>query len=117
MPLLRVQLSHPSAQALVQGIEASQLTDCDKIIMIRPHGRPITAQRSPPLDWQGLESPGFPTASHDYVASGALVPVMTRCPPPPAGIYVVRPLSQHRARKVRLVGATLLACFEQATPI
>ncbi|WP_431810038.1 LysR substrate-binding domain-containing protein [Jejubacter sp. L23] len=33
-----------------------------------------------------------------HVASGALVPIMTHHPPPPAGTYVIRPPNILRAR-------------------
>jgi DNA-binding transcriptional LysR family regulator len=45
---------------------------------------------------------------------GALVPVMTRYPPPSAGIYVIRPPGLHPARKVRMLTELLIECFEQA---
>lgn len=47
-----------------------------------------------------------------HVDSGALVPVMTRYPPPSAGVYVVRPPGQHPARKVRVLTDMLIACFK-----
>jgi len=40
-----------------------------------------------------------------------LVQVMKRHPPPPAGIYVVRPPGQHPARKVRVLTEMLIECF------
>jgi DNA-binding transcriptional LysR family regulator len=52
--------------------------------------------------------------THEFVASGALVPVMTRHPPPPAGVYVVRPASQHPSRKVRVLTELLIECFDGA---
>ena len=42
-----------------------------------------------------------------------LVPVMTRYPIRPAGIFVVRPPGQHPARKVRILTEMLIACFEK----
>ena len=51
--------------------------------------------------------------THEYVASGALVPVMTRYPPPSAGAYVIRPPGQHPTRKVRVLTEMLIECFEQ----
>ena len=50
--------------------------------------------------------------TNEHVASGALVPVMTRYPPPPAGIYVIRPPGRHPARKVRVLTDMLIECFE-----
>jgi DNA-binding transcriptional LysR family regulator len=44
----------------------------------------------------------------DYLVSGALVPVMTRYPPPTAGLYVVRPPGQHPSRQVRVLAELLI---------
>jgi DNA-binding transcriptional LysR family regulator len=44
----------------------------------------------------------------DYVASGALVPIMTRYPPPAAGAYVVRPPGQHPSRNIRVLTELLI---------
>jgi DNA-binding transcriptional LysR family regulator len=35
-------------------------------------------------------------------------------PPPPTGIYAVRPPSQYPARKVRLLTELLVACFQES---
>ena len=48
-----------------------------------------------------------------HVRAGELVAVMTRFPPPTAGVYVVRPPAQHPARKVRVLTELLIDCFEQ----
>ena len=48
---------------------------------------------------------------NQHLASGALVPVMTRYPPPDLGIYVVRPPGQHPARKIRVLTEMLIECF------
>ena len=50
------------------------------------------------------------------MASGALVPLMTRYPLPTAGIYVIRPPSPHPSRKVRVLTELLIECFEEAPP-
>jgi len=44
----------------------------------------------------------------------ALVPIMTRHPPPPAGAYVVRPPGQHPARKIRVLTELLIEYFDQS---
>jgi hypothetical protein len=41
----------------------------------------------------------------------ALVPVMTRYPPPNAGIFVVRPPGQRPARKVRVLTELMIENF------
>jgi DNA-binding transcriptional LysR family regulator len=104
-------------QALMQGTEAWQFMDGDKTITVRPQGRfkadNGTALRAAAL--AGLGIAWLPDGiTHDDVASGALVPVMTRHPSPPAGVYVIRPPSQHPSRKVRVLTEMLIACFAEA---
>lgn len=103
-------------QALMQGTEAWQFMDGDKVITVRPQGR-FKADNGTALVAAALAGLGIAWLpdgiTHEHVASGALVPVMTRYPPPPAGIYVIRPPSQHPARKVRVLTEMLIACFEK----
>jgi DNA-binding transcriptional LysR family regulator len=107
-------------QALMQGTEAWQFMDGDKIITVRPQGR-FKADNGTALVAAALAGLGIAWLpdgiTNDHVASGALIPVMTRYPPPPAGVYVVRPPSQHPARKVRVLSELLIACFGQAAHI
>lgn len=104
-------------QALMQGTESWQLTDGDEIITVHPQGR-FKADNGTALlaaAVAGLGIAYLPDGlTHEYVASGALVPVMTRHLPPPAGVYVVRPPSQHTSRKVRVLTELLIECFEGA---
>jgi DNA-binding transcriptional LysR family regulator len=93
-------------EALMQGTEAWRLMDGDEVVTVRPQGRfkadngtALLAAAAAGLGIAYL--PDWLTDAH--VASGALVPVMPRYPPPPAGIYVVRPPSRHPARKVRVL--------------
>ncbi|WP_257389189.1 LysR substrate-binding domain-containing protein [Tahibacter caeni] len=44
----------------------------------------------------------------EHLQSGALVPVMTRYPPPEGGIYVVRPPGLHPAWKIRVLTELLI---------
>lgn len=103
-------------EALMQGTEAWQLMDGDKIITVRPQGR-FKADNGTALvaaATAGLGIAYLPDGLTDeHVASGALVPVMAHYPPPPAGIYVIRPPGQHPARKVRVLTEMLIDCFEQ----
>jgi DNA-binding transcriptional LysR family regulator len=102
-------------QALMQGTESWQLTDGDKILTVHPQGR-FKADNGTALlaAVAGLGIGYLPDGlTHEYVASGALVPVMTRHLPPPAGVYVVRPQSQHPARNVSVLTELLIECFEQ----
>jgi len=105
-------------EALMQGTEAWQFTDGDKIVTVRPQGR-FKADNGTALMAAALAGLGIAWLpdgiTDEHVASGALVPVMTRYPPPPAGVYVIRPPSQHPARKVRVLTEMLVACFGKAS--
>ncbi|WP_434606344.1 LysR family transcriptional regulator [Pseudomonas sp. D2-30] len=104
-------------EALMQGTEAWQFMDGDKIITVRPQGRfkadngiAIVAAAS-----AGLGVAYLPDClTYEHVTSGALVPIMTRFPPPPAGAYVVRPPGQHPARKIRMLAELLIESFGQS---
>ena len=104
-------------QALMQGTETWQLMDGDKIVTVRPQGR-FKADNGTALIAAviaGLGIAYLPDGlTHEHVASGVLVPVMTRYPPPPAGVYVIRPQNQHPARKIRVLTELLIKCFEEA---
>ena len=103
-------------EALMQGTEAWQFLDGDQVITVHPRGR-FKADNGTALiaaAVAGLGIAWLPDGLTDeHVASGALVPVMTRYPPPPAGIYVIRPPGQHPARKVRALTELLIECFDQ----
>ncbi|WP_447773510.1 LysR family transcriptional regulator [Variovorax boronicumulans] len=98
-------------EALMQGTEAWQLTDGDRTITVRPQGR-FKSDNGTALvaaATAGLGIAYLPDLlTHEHLASGALVPVMTRHPPPPAGAYVVRPPGQHPARKIRVLTELLI---------
>lgn len=104
-------------EALMQGTEAWQFMDGDEVITVHPRGR-FKADNGTALiaaAVAGLGIAWLPDGlTNEYVTSGALVPVMTRYPPPPAGIYVIRPPGHHPARKVRVLTELLIECFEQA---
>lgn len=104
-------------QALMQGTEAWQLMDGDKIITVRPQGR-FKADNGTALAAAALAGLGIawiPNGiSHEHLVSGALVPVLTRYPPPPAGVYVIRPPGHLPARKIRVLTDMLIECFSQA---
>jgi DNA-binding transcriptional LysR family regulator len=107
-------------EALMQGTEAWRLMDGDKVVTVRPQGRfkadngtALLAAAAAGLGIAYL--PDWLTDAH--VASGALVSVMPRHPPPPGGVYVVRPPSHHPARKVRLLIELLIEhCDQFSTP-
>ncbi|MCR5867758.1 MAG: LysR family transcriptional regulator [Aquincola tertiaricarbonis] len=97
--------------ALMQGTESWQLMDGDRTITVRPHGR-FKADNGAALVVAAVAGlgiaylPDWLTAEH--VASGALLPLMPRHPPPTAGAYVVRPPGQHPARKIRMLTELLI---------
>lgn len=103
-------------QALMQGTETWQFIDGDKILTVRPQGR-FKADNGAALIAAAAAGVGIAWLpdgiTSEYLASGALVPVMTRYPPPPAGVYVIRPPGQHPSRKVRILTDLLLECFAE----
>jgi DNA-binding transcriptional LysR family regulator len=105
-------------QALMQGTEAWQFMDGDKVITVRPQGR-FKADNGTALAAAALAGLGIAWIpdgiTHEHLASGALVPVMTRYPPPPAGVYVIRPPSPLPSRKIRVLTDMLIECFAQAS--
>ncbi|WP_061929931.1 LysR family transcriptional regulator [Aureimonas sp. AU22] len=98
-------------QALMQGTEAWQFMDGDKVMTVKPQGRfkADNANALAAAAAAGLGVAWIPDCvTHEYITSGALVPIMTRYPPPTAGAYVVRPPGQHPARKVRIFTELLI---------
>jgi DNA-binding transcriptional LysR family regulator len=104
-------LSH---QALMQGTETWQFMDGDKTISVHPQGR-FKADNGTALAVAAVAGLGIAWLPHclieNYLASGALASLMTRYPPPTAGMFVVRPPGQHPARKVRVLTELLIEHF------
>jgi DNA-binding transcriptional LysR family regulator len=101
-------------EELMQGTETWHFIDGGKTIGVNPRGRfkadNGTALAEAAVAGLGLAYlPDFLTAH--YIASGALVPVMTRFPLTEGGIYVVRPPGAHPARKVRVLTELLVEHF------
>lgn len=102
-------------QALMQGTETWQLMDGNKVVTVQPQGRfkadngmALTAAAA-----AGLGIAWLPDClTHNHLASGALVPVMTKYPPPVAGAYVVRPPGQYPSRNVRVLTEMLIEHFD-----
>lgn len=102
-------------QALMQGTESWRFTDGDNVITVHPRGRfkADNAIAIASAAVAGLGLAWLPDGVTDqYVASGALVPVMCRFPPPTAGIYVVRPPGLNPSAKVRVLTDMLVECFD-----
>nr|WP_251372245.1 LysR family transcriptional regulator [Rheinheimera oceanensis] len=104
-------------QALMQGTESWQFMDGDKVIAIHPQGR-FKADNGSALVAAAVAGLGIGMVPdgliHEYLASGALVAVMTGYPVRPGGAYVVSPPSSHPARKVRLLTELLIEHFKNA---
>ncbi|MGX1309579.1 DNA-binding transcriptional LysR family regulator [Amorphus suaedae] len=103
-------------EALMQGTETWQFMDGDKVIRIQPQGR-FKADSGLALVAAAVAGLGIgwlpDCLTYAHLASGALVPIMTRYPPPPAGVFVVRPPGQYPARKVRVLADMLIEHFER----
>ncbi|WP_283193175.1 LysR family transcriptional regulator [Rhizobium sp. AN80A] len=103
-------------QALLQGTESWQIKDGDAIVTIRPQGR-FKADNGVALVAAALAGIGIARVpdglTEEHIASGALVPVMTRYPPPPGGIFVLRPPGQHPSKKIRVLIEMMIACFDK----
>lgn len=101
-------------QALLQGTEAWHFIDGGKTVTVHPQGR-FKADNGTALTAAAIAGLGI-AALPDFlidepIASGALVPVMTRYPIPEAGIFIVRPPGRHPARKVRVLTELLVEHF------
>jgi len=101
-------------EALMQGTETWRFIDGDKTIGVNSRGR-FKADNGTALAAAAVAGLGvayLPDFLTDhYVATGALVPVMTRFPVPEGGIFVVRPPGAHPARKVRVLTELLIEHF------
>ena len=103
----------------MQGTEPWQFIDGDKTITVRPQGRykadSAVALATAAVSGLGIAAlPDF--VIEDYLASGALVPVMTSYSFPEAGIYIVRPPGQHPARKIRVLTELMIEHFGAICP-
>lgn len=101
-------------QSLMQGTEQWQFMDDDKLVTVNPQGR-FKADNGLALVDAALAGLGIANLPEGLVApsiaSGALVPLMSRYPLKPGGMFVVRPPSQYPARKLRTLTEMLIACF------
>ncbi|MFG3448506.1 LysR family transcriptional regulator [Stenotrophomonas sp. NPDC047960] len=104
-------------EALMQGTEPWQFMDGDKVVTVHPRGR-FKADNGTALLAAALSGLGIAWLpdglTREHRDSGALVQEMPRHPPPPAGIYVIRPPGQHPSLKVRALTDLLIECFDHA---
>ncbi|AJD42556.1 LysR family transcriptional regulator protein [Rhizobium gallicum bv. gallicum R602sp] len=102
-------------QALI-GAEAWRFMDGEKVVTVQPQGR-FSSDNGAALASAAAAGLGIAwlpdCVTHEYLTSGALVPVMTRFPLPVGGVYVVRPPSPHPARKVRILSEFLIEAFQR----
>lgn len=108
-----------SHQALV-GAETWRFMDGDKIVTVQPQGRFKTENGMALANAAaaGLGLAWLPDCvTQHYLASGALVPVMTKYPLPVGSVHVVRPPSPHPSQKVRILSELLIKSFEQNAPV
>ncbi len=107
-------------QALMQGTESWLFLDGEKTVTVRPQGT-FKADNGTALVAAAVAGIGIAWLpdwiTHEHVASGALVPIMTGYPLPPAGAYVVRPPGHHPARKIRVLTELLIEYCTQGAKI
>lgn len=103
--------------AATRDSETWQFQDAGKVVTVRPRGR-FVADNGVSLVAAALDGVGIAYLPQelikDHMNSGALVPIMTNYPIPPAGIYVVRPPGQYPTRKVKILTEILIECFGKA---
>ncbi len=105
-----------SHEAVMQGTESWHLTVGNEIVQVQPQGR-FKADNGTALTAAAVAGIGIAwlpdCLTHEHVAAGRLVPVLTGNPPPPAAVYVVRPPGRHPARKIRVLTDLLIEDFER----
>ncbi|MFC7555416.1 substrate binding domain-containing protein [Pseudoroseomonas wenyumeiae] len=98
-------------EALMQGTESWQFMDGDSTVTVQPQGR-FKADNGNALAVAAVAGLGIACLpdciTQEYVATGALVPIMTGYPPPPGAVYVIRPPGQHPPQKIRVLTELLI---------
>jgi len=98
-------------QLLMQGTESWQFIHGGQTITVHPQGR-FKADNGAALAAAAIAGIGIASLpdflTEKALASGDLVPVMSRYPLPEAGLFVVRPPGRHPARKIRVLTELLL---------
>jgi DNA-binding transcriptional LysR family regulator len=97
-------------QALMQGTEAWQLMDGDKVITVRPQGRFKADNGTALVAAAGRTGIAYlpDWLTHEHVASGALVPVMTRIHRPRQAPMSCARRASIPARKIRVLTELLI---------
>jgi len=101
-------------EVLMQGTESWHFIDGDKTITVHPHGR-FKADNGLALACAAVAGLGIAALPdfliEDHLASGALVPVLSRYPLPEGGMYVLRAPGHHPERKIRALTELLIEHF------
>lgn len=107
-------------EAILQGTESWLFTEGEETLTINPQGR-FKADNALAIAAAAVAGLGIAMIPNgliaEQLASGALVPVLPRYPPPVFGIFVIRPPGQHPSRKVRVLTELLTECFGDAERI
>lgn len=102
-------------QALL-GTETWRFLEGDRLITVQPQGR-FSSNNGAAVAKAAADGLGIAwlpnCVTHTYLASGALVPIMTRFPLPVGDVHLVRPSSPHPPRKVRILSEFLISSFER----
>ncbi|MCH4550192.1 LysR family transcriptional regulator [Rhizobium changzhiense] len=102
-------------QALI-GAETWRFMDGEKTITLQPQGR-FRSDNGAALASAAAAGLGIAwlpdCVTNEYIATGALVPIMPRYPLPVGGVHVLRPPSPHPARKIRILSELLIESFEK----
>lgn len=97
--------------AILQGTEPWFFRDGDQTVTVNPQGR-FKADNGVAIAAAAISGLGIAMLPSGIVAeqlaAGALVPVLTRYPPPEFGVFVIRPPGQHPSRKVRVLTELLI---------
>lgn len=100
-------------QALLGG-EAWRFLDGDRIVTVQPQGR-FSSNNGAAIAKAAAAGLGIAwlpdCVTHTYLASGRLMPIMTRFPLPVGEVHVVRPSGPHPPRKVRVLCEFLIRSF------
>ncbi|MDH1265301.1 LysR family transcriptional regulator [Pseudomonas sp. GD03944] len=102
-------------QALV-GAEAWRFMDGQNLVTVQPQGRfkSDNGAAIASAAAAGLGIAWLPDCvTYEYLATGALVPIMANYPLPVGDVYVVRPPSPHPSQKVRILAELLIESFER----
>jgi DNA-binding transcriptional LysR family regulator len=102
-------------EALLHDTETWRLMDGARVITVHPQGR-FKADNTAALAAAAVAGLGIaklPDSLIQAYSPGSLIPVMTRFPVAPGGVYVVRPPGQDQVRKVRVLTELLIQYFGQ----